>query len=130
MSEKFVIKAPPYEEIIKIAKSKGYTPIQAETLAQLYALNPLFRYAYGVEAILNIENGYGIRLHTRNGEKIINIDIIYRPVPDLYEIKAYRLTNHGLDIQQIADIKDVFFMDLKTYFKAILTDQNKQNYAP
>jgi len=43
VSETFIIRPPKYEEIIKIAKSKGYTPIQAEIIAQLYALNPLWR---------------------------------------------------------------------------------------
>jgi len=106
------------------AKKKGYTDIQAEILAELNTLNPLFQFAYGVEAFLNIEEGYGVRLHTRNRE-IVNIDIIYKPIPDAYEIKAYRLTNHGLDVEEITHKTDVFFMDLDETIRQILNEANK-----
>jgi len=116
-----IIFKPDLEKTRKLAKSKGYTDIQAEILAQLTALNPLWLYAYDIDGVLNIADGYGVRLHHRSRKGIINIDIIYKPVPDVYQVKAYKLTNHGLNVEQIADFKDVFFMELEDTIKQILT---------
>jgi len=114
-----ILLKPDLDKTRKIAKRKGYTDIQAEILAELTALNPLWIHAYDIEAILNIADGYGIRLHHRS-HRIINIDIIYRPVPDAYEIKAYKITNHGLDAEEIANYEDVYFPELEERIKDIL----------
>ena len=111
---------PDLEKTRRIAKQKGFTDIQAEILAELTALNPLWIYAYDIKAILNIANGYGVRLHHRSRGRIINIDIIYKPVSDAYEVKAYKITNNGLDEKQIANYQDVYFPELEERIKDIL----------
>jgi hypothetical protein len=111
---------PDLEKTRRIAKQKGFTDIQAEILAELTALNPLWIHAYDIKAILNIAEGYGVRLHHRSRGRIINIDIIYKPVPDAYEVKAYKITNNGLDEKLIANYQDVYFPELEERIKDIL----------
>jgi hypothetical protein len=59
-------------------------------LEQLKAENPLFRSDYGVKAILLLEDDSGIRLHTKNGRKVINIDIKYDSGSDLYQVEFHK----------------------------------------
>ena len=118
MDKTFIIKAN-LDQVRQVAKQKGYTPIQAEILAQLYALNPLWRHLYNVEAILNIKDGYGVRLHTRHSDATVNIDIIYNPVPDLYTVEAYTIANH-IDTVKTYQAKDVYFDQLLTTIQEAL----------
>jgi hypothetical protein len=109
------------DKVRTIAKQKGFTDIQAEILAQLYYLNPLWVYDYGVKQILGIAEGYGIRLHVRTS-RVINIDIIYNAASDLYDVKAFlvRIGENVFDVREIASYTNIFFEDLDTVIKQIL----------
>jgi hypothetical protein len=113
------------DKVREIARSKGFTDIQAEILAQLYYLNPLWVYDYRVKQILGIAEGYGIRLHVRTS-RVINIDIIidilYDEAKDLYDVKAFlvSMSKNEINIKEIAEYSDVFFEDLDTVIKQII----------
>jgi len=96
--------------------------VQETLLEQLHGLNPLFMAEYGVDTILTIEDGYGLRLHTRNRGKVVNIDIIYRLGPDLYDIKAYRVDGLKAECEQIADKTEIFFDQLHDVIRNVLKD--------
>jgi hypothetical protein len=103
-------------EIRKVARKKGYTHIQAEILAQLTYLNPFWMHTYNIDAVLNIADGYGIRLHHKSKNKTINIDIIYQPDHDTYTIKAYRI--NSLKAEKVASC--VLFPELDQIIGEIL----------
>ena len=109
------------DKVRSIAKQRGFTDIQAEILAQLYYLNPLWVYDYGVKQILGIAEGYGVRLHVRTS-RVINIDIIYNATSDLYDVKAFlvSMSKNEIDVEEIAEYSDVFFEDLDTVIKQII----------
>lgn len=109
------------DKVRSIARSKGFTDIQAEILAQLYYLNPLWTYNYNVKKIVGIAEGYGIRLHIRSN-RVINIDIIYNATSDLYDVKAFlvSMSKNEIDVKEIAEYSDVFFEDLDTVIKQII----------
>jgi hypothetical protein len=109
---------PDVEGTREAALRRGYTEVQAEILAQLTALNPLWIHAYDIKKVLNIADGYGVRLHHRSCRGIINIDIIYEPGPDAYRIEAYRIV--GLNAKQIARYEGVYFMELEDVISKIL----------
>jgi hypothetical protein len=94
--------------------------IQRTLLDQLKALNPLFLSEYGVKAILNDvpqeKSGYGLRLHT----KTVNIDIVYMPSVDLYELRAYRLD--GLGCEQVAHYPEVYCFELDERIRDVLSE--------
>ena len=96
--------------------------VQETLLEQLYGLNPLFMAKYGVDTILAIEDGYGLRLHTRNKGRVINIDIIYRLGSDLYDIKAYKVDGLKITCEQIADETQIFFDQLHDVIRNVLKD--------
>jgi len=73
------------------ARNKNPTEIQRTLLDQLNALNPWFVTVYNVRAILWLEWGNGIRLHTKHGRGAVNIDIVYNAGSDLYDVKAYHV---------------------------------------
>jgi hypothetical protein len=109
------------DKVRTIAKQKGFTDIQAEILAQLYYLNPLWIYDYNIKTVIGIAEGYGIRLHIRTS-RVINIDIVYNEAKDLYDVKAFlvRIGENVFDVREIASYTDVFFDDLDTVIKQIL----------
>jgi len=118
---RFVIKfKPDLNAIRETAKSKGYSDVQAEILAQLYALNPLWMYEYNVKATLNIANGYGVRLHIKHGQKVINIDIVYNVGHDLYDITAYKVDGKKATYERIAKYEMIFFDQLHDVIREIL----------
>ena len=109
------------DKVREIARSKGFTDIQAEILAQLYYLNPLWIYDYNVKKIVGIAEGYGVRLHIRSN-RVINIDIIYDEAKDLYDVKAFlvSMSKNEINVKEIAEYSDVFLEDLDTVIKQIL----------
>ena len=111
---------PDLNAIRETAKSKGYSDVQAEILTQLYALNPLWIYEYNVKAILNVADGYGVRLHIKHGRKVINIDIVYSVGQDLYEVVAHEVDAIKAETKQIAKIEMVFFDQLHEVIRKIL----------
>ena len=80
---------------------------------QLTALNPLFQAEFDVKELIAM-NENTLRLHSRSKRGIINVDISYNHGSDLYDIKAYRLTNHGLDAETIFNNTDIFAESLDT----------------
>jgi len=119
LAKKHVIKLKPNLDLIRrTAKSKGYSDVQAEILAQLYALNPLWMYEYNVNAVLNIADGYGVRLHTRQNRRVINIDIVYSVGQDLYEVTAYEIK--GVEAEEIAKHEMIYFFQLHDVIREIL----------
>jgi len=98
--------------------------VQQTLLEQLKALNPFYIAEYGVKAILNDvpdkPKGMGLRLHTRNNGQVVNIDITYRPVPDVYDIEAWRIKEHGLKVDRIAHFTEVYFDQLHDLIRDIL----------
>ena len=109
--------------MITVIKQTEASQVQETLIEQLHGLNPLFVGEYGVKAILAIEDGYGLRLHTRNRGKVINIDIIYRPCPDLYDIKAYKVDGLKITCEQIVDKTGIFFDQLHDVIRSILKDR-------
>jgi hypothetical protein len=115
------------DKIRKVARRRGFTDIQAEILAQLYYLNPLWIREYGVDGIVGTEGGYGIRLHIRN-HKIVNIDIIYDEANDLYNVEAHQvifkegrdMRKSTVEVKEIAKYEGIFFEDLDAIIKQIL----------
>jgi hypothetical protein len=105
------------DKIREVAKRRGFTDIQAEILAQLYYLNPLWIHEYGVSKIVGAEGGNGIRLHIRK-HKIVNIDIIYNEASDLYNVKAYEVIFK--EVREVAVYEEIFFEDLDTIIRQIL----------
>ncbi|MHA1723105.1 MAG: hypothetical protein ACTSXW_08520 [Candidatus Baldrarchaeia archaeon] len=119
MAKRFVIKVKPdLNAIREMAKSKGYSDIQAEILAQLYAFNPLWIHEYNVKAVLNIADGYGVRLHTRQNRRVINIDIVYSVGHDLYNVTAYEIK--GVEAEEIAKHEMIYFFQLHDVIREIL----------
>jgi hypothetical protein len=113
---------PDLDETRRIAMERGLSEIQAEILAQLTYLNPLWIYAYDIKMILGIAEGYGVRLCHRS-HKTINIDIIYNSGSDAYEVKAYKITRKGLKLneQEIVNYQDVYFPELEETIRRILS---------
>lgn len=67
---------------------------------------------YNVKAILPLEDGRTLRLHTRHrGDLVINIDITYDNGADLYNIKADKITKH-LNVQEIFNEKGFYWDQL------------------
>ena len=108
---------PDLERTRRIAKQRGYSDIQAEILAELTALNPIWIYTYNIKAVLNIADGYGVRLHHRSS-RVVNIDIIYDPCSDTYRVEAYRV--NGLDVEKIASYDYVYFPELEERISEVL----------
>ena len=111
------------EAILKAVREKADLPTDYQkTIArQLQGLNPFFAIQYGVKALVAMSDGRTLRLHTRQSRKIINIDITYDRCLDLYNIKAYRLQNHGLDVKTIFDKQGFFFDQLDETINTIVT---------
>ena len=107
------------DEIRKAAKKKGFTRIQTEILAQLTYLNPLWIHAYNIKAISKI-NRYGIRLHHKSKNKTINIDIIYQPDHDTYNVEAYRINPLKAEAEKIASYELALFPELDQIVGEIL----------
>jgi len=82
------------EELKEAVKKYSHVPtyIQKAIIGQLQTLNPFFETLYNVKAVIAREDGRTVRLHTKqpNG-KIINIDITYHYVPDLYSLTLYEV---------------------------------------
>lgn len=94
------------------------TETQQTLLDQLKGFNRFFIVEYGIKTILTIDNG--LRLHTKNNGKTVNIDIVYNYGPDLYEIKAYRINSLKAECEQIAGYESVFFDQLDDLIRDIL----------
>lgn len=94
------------------------TQIQYTLLEQLKGINRLFMSEYNVKAILTIDNG--LRLHTKNNGKVVNIDITYDYGRDLYDIKAYSVNSLKAKTGRIADFTEVFFDQLHERIREIL----------
>jgi len=92
--------------------------VQKTIIQQLQAQNPLFMADFTItDIVLMSENT--IRLHSR-GEEIVNIDITYNCGSDLYDVKAYRLRNHGLDVKLIYDRNGFFWDQLNQAIDSII----------
>jgi len=94
------------------------TQVQQKLLNQLKETNSFFRIEYNIKAILAIDNG--LRLHTRNKGRVVNIDITYDSGKDLYRIKAYPVNGLKAKVEQIADFTDVYFDQLHERIREIL----------
>ena len=94
------------------------TETQETLVNQLKRMNRFFISEYGIKIILTIDNG--LRLHTKNNGKVINIDITYNYGQDLYEIKAYKINSFKAECEQIADYEGVFFDQLHEIIRGIL----------
>ena len=122
---KKLVFRPSLEDVQKLVegilrKHPEYTEYQANIIGQLYVFNPFFIQEYNVKAILNIKDGYGIRLHTKQGKKTVNIDIIYVVGQDLYEVVAHEVDAVKTETKQIAKIEMVFFDQLHEVIRKIL----------
>jgi len=117
LAERYGVSVAEIKQALK-EKIELPTEIQKTIVDQLRRLNPLFIPEYGIKTILWKEDGRSVRLHTRNRGIVINIDIIYKPVPDLYDIEAYRVD--GLDCKRIADVKYVYFFEMHSVIRSIL----------
>ena len=82
-------------------------------LEQLNALNPLWRVEYQIKnVVVDKKRPNWVRLCSRLGQQVINIDISYNEGTDLYDIKAYRLRNYGLDIRTVYDEEGIYAENL------------------
>ena len=103
---------------MKGVQSVNLNQVQKTLIQQLQAQNPLFMAKFCITDIV-LMNENTIRLHSR-GREIVNIDITYNHGSDLYDIKAYRLRNHGLDVKPIYGEQGFFWDQLNQAIKAIL----------
>ena len=88
---------------------KTPTEIQKGILQTLKHLNPFFTKLYHVALILAMDDGRTLRLHTRHpNRKVINIDITYHRIPDLFQIKATQVNGLTMETKTLADINDVY----------------------
>jgi hypothetical protein len=94
------------------------TKIQKTLFTQLRVTNRYFEGEYNIKAVLAITDG--LRLHTKNNGKTINIDIIYDYGMDLYKIKAYTINKYNTTFDKIAEFEDVFFDQLHEIIRSIL----------
>ena len=94
------------------------TEVQQTLLEQLRGLNMFFISECNVKTILAIDNG--LRLHTKNNGRVVNIDITYDYGNDLYDIKAYSVNSLKAECEQIADFTGVFFDQLHELIREIL----------
>lgn len=92
------------------------TEVQKNLFDQLRIQRPFFKIEYNIKTFLTIKNG--LRLHTRNRNKIINIDIIYNNGLDLYEITAYKI--NGVKCKIIAEYREVYFDKLHDLIQDII----------
>jgi hypothetical protein len=105
--------------IKQLNKNKKLNIVQKTLLEQIILQNPFFINEYNITNIIIIDK-YTLRFHSRLNNKITNIDIKYNPVPDLYEIKAYRIKNYGLDEEEIYKNEYVFFTELEPIIREIV----------
>jgi hypothetical protein len=106
---------------------KTPTLYQKTIIEQLQTLNPWFMQLYNVKAILPLEDGRTLRLHTRHrGDLVINIDITYDNGADLYNIKADKITEH-LNVQEIFNEKGFYWDQLDETIHKLL---NKHASVP
>ena len=94
------------------------TQIQQTLIEQLKGANRFFVAEYNIKAILSIDNG--LRLHTRNNGRVVNIDITYNHGKDLYGIRAYSVNGFKVKTEKIADFPDVYFDQLHERIRKIL----------
>lgn len=94
------------------------TQVQQILIEQLKEINRFFAVEYNVKAILAIDNG--LRLHTKDNGRTVNIDITYNSSRDLYEIKAFSVNGLRAVTVQIADYSDVYFDQLHERIREIL----------
>jgi len=92
-------------------KATELNQVQRTILEQLNSLDPIWRIDYRVETIVTIDENT-LRLCCRTKERTVNFDIKYKPVPDSYDVTAYLLWNHGLDVATIVEAKDVMWDNL------------------
>ena len=94
------------------------TEVQQTLIEQLKEMNRFFISEYNVKTILAIDNG--LRLHTKNNGRVVNIDITYDYGNDLYDIKAYSVNSLKAECKQIADFTGIFFDQLHELIRGIL----------
>lgn len=92
--------------------------VQKTFIQQLQVQNPNFLSEFHITNIVLMSENR-IRLHHR-AKEIVNIDITYNRGSDLYDVKAYCVRNHGLDVQTIFDEEGFFWDQLNTVIKSIL----------
>lgn len=92
--------------------------VQQTLIEQLKVQNPSFLSEFNIKNIVLMDKDR-IRLCCRGKEKV-NIDISYNRGSDLYDIKAYRLRNYGLDVKTIYDQDGFFWDQLNEVIKTIL----------
>jgi hypothetical protein len=85
--------------------------IQKDILETLTYSNHLWVSDLGVRAILT-KGENTIRLCTKNNKTVINIDIVYNAVNDLYDVKFYKLKGKGNFDVETKEFKDVYFGEL------------------
>ena len=107
-------KGLPIKEAVKLNQ------VQKTLIQQLQAQNPLFMAEFSITNIVLMSENT-IRLCSR-GREIVNIDITYNRGSDLYDIKAYRLRNHGLEVKTIYDEQGFFWDQLNEAIKTILEE--------
>lgn len=93
--------------------------VQKTIVEQLTAQNRFFASEHDIKALVAMDDRNTIRLHHR-GKETVNIDIRYNEGSDLYNVKAYRLQNHGLDVKTIYDEQGFYWDQLDTVIKTIL----------
>jgi len=64
--------------------------VQKTIIETLTGLNPLWLADYGVLHVLKVGENR-LRLHTVNERRKINVDIVYRPGSDLYDLHLFKL---------------------------------------
>ena len=102
----------------KEQKQPEINRVQETLIQQLQAQNPLFTAEFNISSIVLMDENR-VRLCSRGGE-VVNIDIAYNEGSDLYDIKAYRIRNHGLDVKTIYDKTGFYWDQLNEAIKTIL----------
>ncbi|MEM1577911.1 MAG: hypothetical protein QXM27_02805 [Candidatus Pacearchaeota archaeon] len=117
--------------IKEIEKNKKLNVIQKTLLKQIIIQNPFFISEYEIKAIIPLDK-YTLRFHSRLQGKIKNIDIKYNPIPDLYEIRAYKLKDRlekigdkiikipNIDEEEIYKNEYVYFDELEKIIREIV----------
>jgi len=92
--------------------------VQETLLTQLSTINPFFREIYGVQAIVVMNDGLTVRLHTWKDRKSTNIDITYNAGLDVYQVTGYRIEG-STRVRQLQKFPEVYFDELYDFIQKL-----------
>jgi allophanate hydrolase subunit 1 len=97
------------ENLIRaIRENKSLSDTQKAILETLTYFNPIWKDDLGVKEIL-VKDDNVIWLHTKNNNKVVNVEIVYDYGSDLYIVKFHKLK--GFDVET-TEFEDVYFDEL------------------